>query len=41
MEENKSITSQEEIFSPRNTININLDEETRNNEIFKTKKQNC
>jgi len=36
MEENKSITSQEEIFSPRNTININLDEETRNNEIFKT-----
>jgi hypothetical protein len=36
MEENKSITSQEEIFSPRNTININLDEETRNYEIFKT-----
>lgn len=37
MEENKSITSQEDIFSPRNnTNNINLDEETRNYQIFKT-----
>ena len=40
MEENKSITSLEDIFSPRNNTNnrnnINLDEETRNYEIFKT-----